>query len=180
MDVAKREESNKTHLFISMKWTGRSDLRHEEVKLPSYIMETSNPYDHGHKLFLFSSPFVLSLAALFTLLIARQKENTPKCSGCLMVSDSFWPFCWSELFMLWRLRSLTGCAVGIWPTRSPQRRTAVDLPVLSADSVSQGPPIQKAIRVNLCKHTRRRSCKKCLDSSWAAKHEQLNNYWKWK
>lgn len=77
-----------------------------------------------------------------------------------MVSDSFRPFCWSELFMLRRLRSLTGCAVGIWPTRSPQRRTAADLPVLSADSVSQGPPIQKAIRVNLCKHTRRRSCKK--------------------
>lgn len=79
--------------------------------------------------------------------------------------------------MLWRLWSLTGCAVGVGPTRNPRRQPAADLPVLSADSVSQGPPIQKAIWVNLCKHTRRRSWKKCLDTHWAV-YQQPNNYWK--
>lgn len=83
----------------------------------------------------------------------------------------FQPLCCSELFMLRRLRSLAGCVVGVRPSRSPQRRSAADLPALSADSVSQGPPIQKAIRVKLCKHTRRRSRKKkCLDSLGKAKH----------
>lgn len=66
-----------------------------------------------------------------------------QCSDWLMLY--FWLFYRSELFMLWRLRSLTECGVGIWPTCSPQRQPATDLPVLSADSVSQGPPIQKAI-----------------------------------
>lgn len=83
--------------------------------------------------------------------------KTLQYSGWMMVY--FWPFYRSELFMLRRLWSLTECGVGIWPTCSPQRQPARDLPVLSADSVSQGPPIQKAIWVNLCKHTRRRSWK---------------------
>lgn len=113
--------------------------------------------------------------------MACSQLKAPKCAGRADgLKDSFWPFYGSEMFMLWRLRSLTGCAVGVWPRRSPQRCPAADLPVLSADSVSQDPPIQKAIRVNLCKHTRRKSLEKCLDSYWTAKHEQQNNLWKWK
>lgn len=80
------------------------------------------------------------------------------------LSNSSWPFYRSELFMLWRLRSLTGCAVGVWPTRSPQRQPATDLPVLSADSVSQGPLNPKGHQSQSLQTHKDEKLEKCLDS----------------
>lgn len=73
---------------------------------------------------------------VFLELIQTRVLITPPLVGncvviCLSVgvSNSPWPFYSGDLFMLRRLWSLTGCAPGTWPSRSPQRRSAADLPV---------------------------------------------------
>lgn len=132
---------------------GRGQMKSkEEVQPQAQGRDISLVHDLGVFVWITQTNFIL-LSVLYYILLhtVQTKYNTfiflnlktLQYSGWLMVY--FWPFYRSELFMLRRLRSLAECGVGIWPTCSPQRQPARDLPVLSADSVSQGPPIQKAI-----------------------------------
>lgn len=68
--------------------------------------------------------------------------------GFLLALLQKWIVCAAEL------RSPVACVFGISPNlKLRENCRAADLPVPSADSVSQGPRMQKAIWVNLCKHT---------------------------
>lgn len=84
----------------------------------------------------------------------------------------------SELLMLWALRSLTGCAVGVGPSRSPQRRPAADLlscQLIPFPRVPQSERPSESVSANT---QGGEAGEKCLDSCRAAKHQRLNNCWR--
>ena len=77
-------------------------------------------------------------------------------------SKTFWllPAYLSPVSVLWEqsiyivfaaVTTVFHWSVGTLPTSNPWRQPT-QTPISSADSVSQGPPLQKAIWVNLCKH----------------------------